>query len=101
MIKKIFEERNQLEEANSFLQDHIKVKELYKQYLDSVYAIGLEDFSQVDDVIKRSQALFEKKYTIFYKTLKFSLYFAQVYAEGSLRIYKEKKRRNSIKKHKK
>ena len=61
MIKKIVEEKNQLDTANSFLQDHIKVKELYKQYLDSVYSIGSGDFNKVDDVIKRSQALFENK----------------------------------------
>lgn len=61
MIKKIVEEKNQLAAANAFLQDHIKVKELYKKYLDSVYSIGSGEFNQVDDVIKRSQALFENK----------------------------------------
>ena len=74
-MKKIFEERNQLEEANLFLQDHIKVKELYKQYLDSVYSVGSEDFSQVDDVIKRSQALFEKKYMFRYNFMDFKFFF--------------------------
>ena len=61
MIKKIVEEKNQLAAANAFLQDHIKVKELYKKYLDYVYSIGSGEFNQVDDVIKRSQALFENK----------------------------------------
>ena len=55
------EEKCQLEETNIFLQEHINVKELYKHYLDSVFSIGSWVFTQVDDVIKRSQALFENK----------------------------------------
>ena len=58
-------ERDEVIEAKQFILHLVKTKVNFKDYLHSVHKFNPMEYSSVDEVMKRSQALFETKYRNF------------------------------------
>lgn len=58
-------EKCQLLDSKKFMQDLVTLKMCFKSYIDLVFKTNQHEFHKTEDIMHRSQALFETRYNTF------------------------------------